>query len=71
MTQSDMILKALKQGDRITSLDALTRFRCMRLASRISDLKKQGVDIRKKMITTDSQKNIAQYYIALTQVELF
>jgi len=69
MTQSDMILKALKQGDRITSLDALTRFRCMRLASRISDLKKQGVDIRKKMITTATQKNVAQYY--LPQTELF
>ena len=69
MTQSDMILKALKQGDRITSLDALTRFRCMRLAPRIHELKKRGVDIRKKMITTVTQKNVAQYY--LPQTELF
>jgi len=69
MTQSDMILKALKQGDRITSLDALNRFNCMRLASRISDLRSRGVDIHTRIISTNTNKRVAVYY--LPQTELF
>ena len=40
-----MILLYLKEHRSITALDALREFGCMRLAARISDLKKRGYDI--------------------------
>ena len=36
-TQSAQILKALKNGDRLTHLDAEKRFNCLRLGARIYD----------------------------------
>lgn len=41
-TQCNRILAHLKKGLTITSLEALQMFGCMRLASRISDLRKRG-----------------------------
>lgn len=41
-TQNEKILKHLKAGGTITSLKALREFGCMRLASRIYDLRRKG-----------------------------
>ena len=38
-TQSAQILKALKNGERLTHLDAEKRFNCLLLGARIYDLK--------------------------------
>ena len=40
-----MIKKFLEDGNSITALDALNRFQCNRLASRICDLKDSGMYI--------------------------
>ena len=50
MTQTEKILNHLRQFGTITSGEALTEYGIMRLASRISDLKKSGVPIRKRMV---------------------
>lgn len=50
MTQCDIILKALKTDGSITSLEAMTRYGVMRLASRINDLRKAGYNIKAEMI---------------------
>ncbi len=63
MSQSDEILAALKQGDRLTPLDALTQFNCMRLASRISDLKREGYTIHTRTIKTASGKSVSEYWM--------
>ena len=70
MSQSDLILEALKHGDRLTPLDALTRFQCMRLASRISDLKKKGHAIHVRTIK-DGKKSYAEYYMDVERRSLF
>lgn len=44
-TQSQKILAWLQSGNTLTQLDALHMFRCMRLASRISDLRSEGHNI--------------------------
>ena len=49
MTQKDRILKYLRDFGSITPLDAMADIGCMRLASRISELKKRGYEIRKEM----------------------
>ena len=63
MSQSDEILAALKQGERLTPLDALTQFNCMRLASRISDLKREGYTIHTRTIKTASGKSVSEYWM--------
>lgn len=49
MTQCEKILDYIRLNGSITPLDALREFGCMRLASRINDLKNQGYNIISKM----------------------
>jgi len=67
-TQNDMILSDLEKGEMITPLDALNNYGCMRLASRVHELKQDGFDVRKKTIIREG-KSYAAYYIP--QVEKF
>ena len=62
-TQSAQILKALKNGERLTHLDAEKRFNCLRLGARIYDLKKRGYNNISEMITVPSGKRIDQYWL--------
>ena len=55
MTQCDKILSYIEEKGSITQLDALREFGCMRLASRISDLKRQGVPVITKMETSKNR----------------
>jgi hypothetical protein len=48
-SQKEAIRDYLMQGHSITQLDALRDFGCFRLASRISDLKREGMNIKKTM----------------------
>jgi len=61
-SQSAKILAHLQQGGKITSLEALQKFGCLRLASRISDLKKEN-DIRSQYITLPNGKRVKEYFI--------
>lgn len=60
MTQNDHILKYLKNGQRINPLLALSMFGCMRLASRINDLRNAGYTILTETINKNG-KRFAQY----------
>lgn len=62
-TQCEMIAAWLKMGYSITSLEALKRFGCMRLASRIHDLKERGMNIDKKIITLANNKRVCEYFL--------
>ena len=54
ITQNDRIVRHLKDYGSITSLEAMTEYGVMRLASRISDLKRQGYNI---ISETQTSKN--------------
>ena len=56
MTQCEKILDYMLSNGSITPLDAMKEFGCMRLASRINDLKRQGV-----VITSTIETNINRY----------
>lgn len=64
-TQNQRVMKYMKDNGSITQIDALNKCGCMRLASRISDLKKEGYPIKRKMITVINQFgetcSVAQY----------
>ena len=68
MTQAEHILQALKDGDRLTPLDALNRFGVFRLAARVSELRRDGHDI----VTTTRKggKQYAVYHLREGQQEL-
>ena len=50
-TQCDLIMRHLKDYGEISQLDALREYGIMRLASRVSELRKRGVDIKVVMAT--------------------
>lgn len=51
MTQTEWVLRALKRGRALTSLDALQGCRCFRLAARINDLRRQGFKIKTEILS--------------------
>lgn len=55
LTQCSKILAYIEREGSITPLDALREFGCMRLASRITDLKKAGFVISKEMETAKNR----------------
>lgn len=61
MTQNNMIAEWLKKGYSITSLEALKMFGCMRLASRICDLRDRGYEINTCKIKTETGKWVTEY----------
>lgn len=63
-TQSERVLNYLLSGKSLTSLEAITKFQCLRLAGRIKELR-QHYKIHTEMIVTKSKKRIAKYSIIL------
>lgn len=51
MNQTERILRHLETCGSITAAEAAAEFGCMRLASRVNDLKKAGYPIRREMVT--------------------
>ena len=64
-TQCNRILAHLKKGLTITSLEALQMFGCMRLASRIHDLRVRGENIVVEKVKLANGKSVAQYHFAV------
>jgi hypothetical protein len=62
-TQNERILNHLQRGRKITQLEALNKFDCFRLASRISDLRADGYPIQSETIETKSGKHVARYFL--------
>ena len=64
-TQCERIVQYMKDFGSITTLQAFTDLGCTRLASRVTDLKRQGYDIKSEFVSgknrydeTVSYKNI-------------
>ena len=61
-SQEKEILKYLKAGNSLTSLEALMKFGSMRLSARIYNLKQLGHDIKSEIVVTKG-KRVAKYFI--------
>lgn len=55
MSQKEEILKYMRNNGGITQLQATNSLGCTRLAARISDLRAEGHDIKKEMITVQKR----------------
>jgi len=64
-TQNQKIRARLEAGKRINPLQALKWYGCFRLASRINDLKNDGMEIKKEMRTSNKDESVryAEYFI--------
>lgn len=66
-TQCDKVLEYMRQFGSITQLQALSDIGCMRLASRITDLRQQGYPIGRRMKTGKNRYgesvSFAEYYL--------
>ena len=54
-TQAERVLAYIEQFGSITQYEALQDLGCMRLASRISDLKKNGIPIQSEVIAVKNR----------------
>ena len=61
--QKQRILNYLSRGYKLTPLQALDKFDCWALSSRISDLNKLGHNIHSELVKTKSGKHVARYYM--------
>lgn len=55
MTQTERILNHLDKYGSITALEAMNEYGIMRLASRISDLKRKGYNIKSENVTVKNR----------------
>lgn len=67
-THKSLIRRRLIEGDSISPLEALRDYGCYRLASRISDLRREGLNIAKRMEesvsrVTGKTVRYSRYYI--------
>ena len=62
MTQNERILRHLRDYGSISSMEAVQEYGIMRLASRISDLKKAGIPIRREMVAGNNRYGEATSY---------
>ncbi len=60
-SQTEAIREALERGEKLTPLDALNRFGCLRLGARVWDLRDSGMNIVSTMVTVGNNKKVAQY----------
>lgn len=62
-SQNQRILDYMNSGQRITGLDALRLFGCIRMARVAGDLTDAGEDVRSRWIKTSSGKRVKEYWI--------
>ncbi len=62
-TQCEQILEYISKFGSITPLEAITELGCMRLASRINDLRRAGYDIEGKFETHINRKGEKKRYM--------
>ena len=68
--QSQMILEYMAQGHRISPLEALNKFGCLRLGARIYDLKNEGHNIIMEMVS-ENGKRFARYSLIKSARKVF
>lgn len=70
-TQAERIVQYMEEFGSITQFEALKDLGVMRLASRISDLKKQGIPIKSEVISVKNRYNedcyIKRYSLAVSE----
>lgn len=67
MSQTDLIHNYLLEGHTITPLLALEKWGCFRVGARAYDLRKQGIDVRSRMVKLSNGKRVAEYFLVKSE----
>ena len=62
-TQGQLIRAHLESGKCITQIEALNFYQCLRLASRICDLRREGLPVQERRKKLKNGKQVSQYYL--------
>ena len=68
--QTDLILMHMKKYGSITAKEAESEYGCMRLASRISDLRREGVAIASEIVTGKNRRGETTHYARYSLAEV-
>lgn len=68
--QTDLILMHMKKYGSITHMEAESEYGIARLASRINDLRRQGVAIKSEIITGKNRRDEDTHYARYSLVEV-
>ena len=63
MNQIEEIRKHLQAGRPINPMEALSQYGCFRLSARIHELRRRGMDIKKRIVHTSNRKHFAEYWL--------
>lgn len=64
MSQNDRILAHMLTGAELTPLEALDRFGCLRLAARVYELRREGIDIAERTVR-EGRKHWSAYRLGI------
>jgi len=62
-TQCEKIRAHLEAGESITPIEALNFYQCLRLASRICDLRHDGLPVQERRKKLNNGKQVSEYYL--------
>lgn len=69
MTQNERVLRHLQDYGSISSMEAVQEYGIMRLAARISDLKKAGIPIHREMVARKNRYGESTSYARYSLAE--
>jgi hypothetical protein len=64
MTQNQAIPAHLEAGHNLTALEALHKFKTMRLAARVAELRARGARIESELVSVGVGKKVALYRLS-------
>lgn len=70
MTQCERIQRHLQDHGSITAVEALNEYGIARLAARISDLRRQGIEIKSETVVSKFPDGRAKHYSRYKLVEV-
>ena len=62
LSQKKQILAYMKEGNRITPIEALNLFGCFRLPARIADIKADGISVKSEFVKVGPHKKSVKAY---------
>lgn len=64
-----LLLAHLMTGATITPLEALQRFNCLSCSQRLGDLRREGIPVKSRIITTPTGKRIKEYWLEPSYIQ--
>lgn len=71
VSQTEMLLAALKRGERLTLMDSLSKYGCLSLSQRMTPLIRAGLPIHVEMVKVGPHKKRVAMYSWHGSLELF